>query len=358
MKRLFIGVGVLFLLCFLFVFNKDVKSNKSDSSVELTEVEIKTVNETASCKGYLRAKNSKYSKTGCPAKIVYVAVSEGESVCKGDILFAYIPLNADEVKNYIGDIITNELQASAEKLGNGISGTDILSAASYYAEHGEIPPWFSGYYLPDTENQCETVADKKLVFAEFDGVISEVNIYEDDMVSGILGAVLVTDQSSLIAEVGIPEQYIGSVEIGQYANLNVTSFSGEQFAACVTDISDSARTVGSLFGTEETVIDCVLNVESLEGRLIPGLSVRADIFINTWKNAAVIPYLAICSDETGEFVWLYENGRISRVNIFPEYRYAKGVVVTEGFKGGEQLVADPTDKLCNGMAVSIRTEDR
>lgn len=358
MKRLFIGVGALFIICGLFVLNKNVKNNRDESTVSLVEVEIKTVNETASCKGYLSAANSKYHKSGCPAEIVYIPVSEGEYVSKGDLLFVCRPLGTDELKAYLGDIISGEIQNSAEKLSDDLSEADILSAAAYYAEYGKIPPWFSGYYLPDSAAEKENNEGKQYVYAEFDGKISEIAVSEGDTVSGILGAVLVTDETSLIAEVGIPEQYISLVEIGQYANLSVSSYSGQQFSARVTDISDSARTSGSILGSEETVVDCTLSVDPVNGKLIPGLSVRADIFVNTWKNTAVVPYSALCSDENGEYVWLYENGAVSRVDIDPQYRYTKGVVVEGVFKGGEQLVKDPGEMLYNGMVVSVSTEER
>ena len=84
---------------------------------------------------------------------------------------------------------------------------------------------------------------------------------------------------------------------------------------------------------------------------------RADIFINTWKNTAVIPYSAFCSDESGEYVWMYENGIVSRIDVTPLYRYSKGIVVGDCFKGGEQLVKEPIEILYDGMTVSVSTEE-
>ena len=353
MKRLFFGVCGLIFVCFVIVLAKKYFSAHKTIEVELIEIKLETVNETATCNGYLSAVNSKNYKTGCPAEIIYIPVSEGEYVNKGDVLFSYRALNSEEIKTSIDEIISKELQNSSQKLTSEIDSADILSAAAYYAENGRIPSWFSDYYLPSEHEQNRSSFEYRIVYAEFDGKIKKIDVTVGDMITGALGAVLVADESNLVADVSIPEAYVGAVTLGQYANLNGASFSGVQISARIESISDSARTVGGILGSAETVVDCRLNITSNTEGLIPGLSVRADIFINTWKDATVIPYSAVYSENGKEYVWVFVDGIINKLEIEPVYKYTEGVVVEGLFNGGELIVNDPANEFRDGMSVEF-----
>ena len=358
MKKLFIGFGVFLVLVASFVVYKSIKTEAKRKSVTLTEIEIRTVNETVSCNGYLSAKNSKGYKCGYPAEITYIAVDEGQEVSRGDILFSYRTLAPSELKLYLGDIVSGELQDQVGEFVDNTDETDILAAASYYSKTGKLPAGVSNFYLSGLESEPRRQSEKHMVFAEFSGTVTGIFDEKGEYVSGILNTVTVTDSNSLAAEVGIPEKYLGDVEIGQYALITAGGGAGPQVPSVVAEISGEAKTVGSLLGNSETVVECILDVEPGSEVLIPGLSVRADIFVNTWKDAAVIPYSALCSDGEGEYVWVYEDGTVVRTDIDSEYKFAKGVVVTGVFTGGELLVKDPDDGIYSGMAVSVSSEEK
>lgn len=349
MKKLLWGVLGVILLCGAAVFTKLARENAPPDSVGLFEIELKTVNETASASGHLTARNEESYFPGCPSEITEVCVSPGDRVDPGDPLFRYKSLT----DGALGQLSKDGLLSASGKVRDTDPG-DILAAAEYYASNGTLPLWFRDFYLPalpleDTEKSSGTVC------SGISGTVTEVNILRGDPVSGIFPSVTVTGEGNLIARIEIPQEYLGQIEAGQHVNLTCSAFEGEVFSATVTSVSDRAKTVGGLLTTERTVVEGELELDGPEEKLIPGLSVRADIFVNVWSDAAVIPYSALCTDEKGESsVWVWKDGAVSSRQVEPVYCYSRGAVTVGVFREGELVVTDPPEGLLEGTEISGR----
>lgn len=355
MKKLFAGVLGFFAVCAGLVFWKASSKNDASFQVSLVSPEVVTVNETASCSGYLRAAETQTVKIGTAAEITAVYVSKGDIVAEGEVLFEYRTLSDAEKQTVLYEAFGGEICRSAQESFSEIPAGDILGAAEYYAANGRIPDWFGNFYLgADLSGISGSEAgEKNAVTAAVGGTVSFLGVEAGEYTSGLLPAVTVTNTEKLIAEVGIPQQYLSRVVCGQYANVNCSAYGNSMFGAYVTYVAGEARTTGGLLSAPETVVDAVLAFDRHDDRLIPGLEIRADIFINVWKDAVVVPYSAVCCcDDGGEYVWVWNNGTAEKKQIDPVYEYAKGAVTCGELSAGVMLVDNPEDWLRDGMAVS------
>ncbi len=349
MKKLLWGVGAFCLICAGLVGVKVLAENAPTTSVLLYEIKLKTVNETASASGYIRYGREEKLSAGVPGEIVEVAVAPGDTVRAGDVVFCYRPLEKEELYSLISGL-SGELEALDTQ------PEDILAAAEFYGANGKLPSWFSGFYLPGDNRSGQN--GLFAVRAGMDGVVESVTVSPGDTVTGLVPGVYVVGGDELLAEVDIPQEYLGTVSPGQHVNLSCSAFPGEVFSATVSAVGDRARTVGGLISSARTVVDGELTVNGADGRLIPGLAVRADIFVNVWHGAAVIPYSAVCNGEGGvKYVWVWKDGVISRQDIDPVYSYSRGYVTVAAFYDGQLIVAEPTDGMYEGMELSGEIED-
>ncbi|MBR4941273.1 MAG: efflux RND transporter periplasmic adaptor subunit [Clostridia bacterium] len=277
-------------------------------------------------------------------------MTEGDRVSAGDEILSYRILENDELSLYFRDMLTADAETLVEEGSLAAESGDILAAAEYFSVNGSLPSWFENYYIPVTSDN-DTAGEYLILRAGIDGEITKLNVNVGDRVTGVLSSVKIEDKSSFCADIEIPESCIGSVETGQYVAVSGSAFGGKSFPATIISIDNKAKTVDSLLGSGKTVVDGVLYIEAEDDLLISGLTVKCDIFINVWEDAVVVPYSAVCSEGSEEFVWLWNEGKIERRIIHPVYRYSKGAVTVGEFSGDELLVSNCDTILYDGMEI-------
>ncbi len=147
-----------------------------------------------------------------------------------------------------------------------------------------------------------------------------------------------TDQ--LILTVPVSEQYIARINQGQQVSFSLTAYPEERFTGTVDSIAASARNkyVGSVL---ETVVDVRILPDSYDARLKTGLTASVEFALTQPREICVLPYEAIGQDETGEFVYLYEDGKAVRRRIFTGAEFPDGTEVIKGITAEDMVFTSP-----------------
>ncbi len=149
-----------------------------------------------------------------------------------------------------------------------------------------------------------------------------------------------TDQ--LVLTVPVCEQYISRVKEGQQVSFSLTAYPEEYFTGTVESIAAAARSQysGSVL---ETVIDVRILPDSYDERLKTGLTASVEFTLTEPKNICVLPYEAIGQDETGEFVYLYADGKAVKRRIFTGAEFTDGTEVVKGITAEDKVFTSPDD---------------
>lgn len=310
---------------------------------------IDDVYETVTCTGILTYQRTSRLSVGIPSEITEVYVKAGDHVLRGQPLLRYRPLSADETTGHIASVFSHEAGEKLETLTDTLDGAAILAAAEYYGTFGELPSYFSDFYLPQPPS---AEPQNGTILAPFDSVITALNVSEGDIVSGLFPAAAVADQSSMAAVLRVPESCLSKLREGQQVNVSGAAFGSSVYSGTITEIGNTAVTSGGLLTKSETFVEAVVTLRSNEA-LMSGLTVKGNVFLREYENAVVIPHEAITTDDSGmEYVYQCVNGVARKRPISYLYENDDGVVVSNEFHVSDVLVAHPGNELYDGCSVT------
>ncbi|HUB79410.1 MAG TPA: efflux RND transporter periplasmic adaptor subunit [Bryobacteraceae bacterium] len=164
------------------------------------------------------------------------------------------------------------------------------------------------------------------------GVVSDRPVYEGEMAVSGTPLLTVMDISKVVARANIPQNQIGSVKVGQAAEIT-PSDGGETVEGKVTVVSpatDPASTTAQVW------------VESANPgeRLKPGASVHVKIITELVKNATTVPSSAILpGEEGGTAVLIIDANSIAHLHaVTTGIREGDKVQILNGARPGDEVV--------------------
>jgi HlyD family secretion protein len=260
-------------------------------------------------------------------KIVELAVAEGDSVEKGQLLVRIDPrgpestlaqasagLRAARANRDLYEASLEEAKAERKRIeelhGRGLASDQQLIAArtaheiavaNVAAARGEVARQ-QAY-----QSSAEYELSKVTIDAEISGVVTRLNVEEgENVITGTMnnpGTVLMTisDLSQMEAEVLVDETDVVSVYLGQEASVTIDAFPDTTFQGRVTEVGHSAIASQGSFGREESA-DFEVKVALLKPveNVRPGLSASADIVTAKRDSVPAVPIQSLTIRPVGE----------------------------------------------------------
>lgn len=150
----------------------------------------------------------------------------------------------------------------------------------------------------------------------------------------------VAQTEDLTVTAAISELDIAKVFEGQKVNFKLAAYPDDMFTGTVFKISEAARNQynGAVL---ETVVDVTITPDSVDERLKSGLSADVEILLSEPQRICIVPYSAIAQDKMGEYVYVYENGKAVRHDIFTGVEFADGTEVRKGVTETDIIFKNP-----------------
>lgn len=154
------------------------------------------------------------------------------------------------------------------------------------------------------------------------------------------GIVTVANGGELGIVAAISELDIAKVQIGQEVMFTPAAYPNEVFFGKLSEISSSARSRynGAVL---ETVVDVRITPCVPDSRFKSGLSADVSVILSEPREIVVLPYSAIEQDETGEYVYVYEDGQALRRDIKTGEEFADGTEIRFGISENDEVFSDP-----------------
>jgi len=207
--------------------------------------------------------------------------------------------------------------------------------------------------------------------AEFELEQKKKKLEETQVVSPIAGTVVrvnsrvgrfadtVDDDKPLFAidnleklemKISVSEYSIGSVKVGQEAEISADILNGELERGVITSISPTGEEKGG--GSTERVIPTTIQIQNPDTKLIAGITARAKIVLNEAKDAWVVPVSAVMQRGDGTYLAAVEQDKLKLIPVETGVESDTSVEVKgEGLTEGLTYITAPDPVMAEGTPV-------
>jgi membrane fusion protein (multidrug efflux system) len=151
---------------------------------------------------------------------------------------------------------------------------------------------------------------------------------------------------SLKVDFRVPELYLSQIRPGQVLHITLDAVPGKTFTGSVYAISPLIDA-----GGRSVVMRA--QVKNNAAQLRPGMFARVRLQMGSQTDALMVPESALVPVGDNHFVFTVDSGKASRVQVEVGERRDGYVEVIKGVTEGEKVVIAGTQKIRDGVAVSI-----
>ena len=149
----------------------------------------------------------------------------------------------------------------------------------------------------------------------------------------------------LEAELRLPETYFPKIVPGKTEARLQTALLPDGLKLPVTRVIEAIDSHSGSFAFRI----CIPRESS--GRLKPGAFIQARVLLDGQATAAIVPQRAVLRAEGQTFVFVAQDGKMTRRAVVPGDELTEGVIIKSGLKPGERLVLGPPAQLQDGAVL-------
>ena len=371
--------------------NKTTQVSASKTSVKVQTAKTTEKNTGDTYKATLEANEQGTVTSKLAAKIISVAVQNGQYVNVGDTIAT---LDDQDIQNNIktaqsqiaiyekqvqsSQQSVNSAQVAMEKLkinvddsqrnydrqktlfeGKAISQTDLETAektlnsakADYDSGNASIQTAQANIETAKANVQAQRVSLEKSqgdlvntkIKAPISGVISGKSMNVGQMASIGTSLATVNDISSVYATIQVPQGKISTAKIGQAATV-VVDGSNQTYNGVIQYMDSIADSTSRIF-------NCKVKIDNSDKSLSPGTYGKATLISDQKNDVITVPVNALVGNEGDYSVFINDNGIAKKTKVIIGQTDENNVEITSGIKDGDQIIYTNTSTIQDGDEV-------
>jgi RND family efflux transporter MFP subunit len=187
-------------------------------------------------------------------------------------------------------------------------------------------------------------ADLYRVVAPISGSIDQMDLKLGQAASPGATSIRIVNTESLKVKANVPESYAASIHQGDMVKVVVPD-ANDSVTAKVTFAAKTIDPASRSFAIE---------IQLPGSKTIkPNMTAVLKIADYSQKNAIVVPINAIQKSESGDFVFVNENGIAKKKNITEGASYAGKTEIKGGLQPGEKLITDGASEIEDGDKIRV-----
>ena len=376
-KAVLIGVSGLSLLVILLIIGRGDRRPQ----VELSKVTPGNISATVSASGTTQAAISVQISATVPGTIEKLAVSEGQTVKKGELL-----LQLDE-QEYRASLTRAEASLQLNRAALAQSRAMYNRAKELFDKHLISRQDYENaltQYLLDQARVKEAAAavdqashhfESTTINSPIDGTVTQLSVEQGEQVviglPNVPGVVLMTiaDMSKMQVHGEVSEVDVVSIKAGQKSFITIEAFVDSVFDGSVAEVAMSPINGNSVGGVVNFLIK--VNIyDSIPG-LLPGMTAFADIVTASHDTVLLVPIQSVLTKTVEQLapqfrpkdiplqtkvqaVFIVEHGKAYLVPVNTGIAGRDYIEITSGLKLSEVVISGPfalLQKLRSGTAV-------
>jgi HlyD family secretion protein len=189
---------------------------------------------------------------------------------------------------------------------------------------------------------------KTSIRAPYDGVVSNryVDLGSRITATPVVDIMQIIDPRALLAQVSVPAQYQGMIKLD-----SVAMVSAEGVPEAVPGVVDL---INSIVDPETRTFRVRITLDNRKDIFKAGGFVNVDVPIVSASGVLVVPQAAITLSNGTPTVFVCKDGRVHSRAVRPGMRNRSYVEIVSGLTAGEQIVADKTSLLADGLRVRAK----
>lgn len=335
-------------------------STPAGTAVEVMQVERSSISAEDSVTGMVNANRNMPVMPGVACKIKEVYVKSGETVKRGDKLFA---LDTNDIRDLYGTVL-NTYASTKALLDEQIRQTEETYAnLQVLYEMGAV----SKNQLDQTKlgllqarsTRDSTLAqlgvkdvvdalDSPIVTSPIDGTVSSVSV-----TPGVIAAN--NSPAMVISEIGRPQLVVSvsevlqpSLHVGDTVLVTIPSLNDREIEGVISSVASAISQTTALY---EVHIDLP---ETLDVSV--GMFATAHFSTDSRTDTVVVPTEAILNRDGKQFVYIVDNETAYRVEVTTGLIGETETEILTGLSGGEKLVTRGQSYLSDGAPVRVTEE--
>ncbi len=351
-------------------------------AVKTSSAQLGEIKSYLSTTATIQSKNSK-DYFGLQAKVKKVNVKLGDSVKKGDILVEYEAQDLNTTVKQAQLQYDNSVLQRNDLYNQNNSITSKIADLDKQIEAASKNPMVDAKTLGDLKNARNSltpISTEKLkqadnavtlaklsldsakqkqtenvttIAADFDGVVTALNVVEGQMGNMAQAAVTVQDTANLKAVLSLGKFDAAKVKVGQDV---VVKNANNSYKGKVSFLDPAAAKSMSAAGGE-TTLGAEIDVLDKAPDLKINFDVDVDILIGQQENVLKVPAESIkVTKDNKNFVYVLDGDIVRERQVSTSIQSDMEVGVTEGIKSGEKVILNPSASIKEGAKVKDASE--
>lgn len=331
-------------------FNIGDKVNKGDVLFVLEQKDIRlTVSQAEAA--YSIAKASYNKATGGGLEQQMVQLKSAYEIAKAN--YEDAKLNYERTKElYEADGVSKQAFEGAEIKFKLCEEQYISAKANYELTEGKINP----ENIETAKAQLQQakaaydIAKSQLenteVKAAISGIVASKSVKVGEMTSSTVPGMSIADLSSAVLKVGVTEEVINKIKVGDKVKVNVKVASDNAFDGVISSISPVADSK-----TQAYPIEILMGNNT--GMIKGGMFAEIRIPVDKAFNALAIPLESIIDDSGKKVVYVIDGNKAVKKEITIGYSDGVLIQVLQGIKDSESVISEGQSYLQDGSKVMI-----
>ncbi len=194
---------------------------------------------------------------------------------------------------------------------------------------------------------------KKLSYTQvtspINGIIMTKDIVPGCMISDTMVPYTIMDANTVQIVISVTEKVISHIQKGQELEVFIASAGEASFKGIVDTVSPAVDQKTMTFQVN-------IDVSNPQGLIRPGMTARVKLLIDRHEGSLLVPSSSILSSDTGNYVYVCENGRAVRKPVTTGINDDHRVEIVKGLSEGELLVVKGQQFLSDEAPVLISGE--
>jgi len=377
-------------------------------AVQTAKADRQKIVQKVSATGKIQPKTKVDISADVSGKIEKLAVVEGQWVEKGAFLIGLARERyAAAVESAVANVSAseanaalvhenlsrtqNEFERSKSLLSNGLE-----SKSAFEAKQSEYMVEVARYKAAQDAisqaraalKQARDDLSKTVIYAPMAGTISALNKEQGEIALGSQFQkdviLVIGDLTQMEAQVNVDENDVGSIAVGQKADIQVDALPDRTLNGVVSEIANSANTSGNGTTEQKTEFAIKISITDPPKELRPGMTASADVMTKTDDKALSVPIQSVAvrsidqlakkgekrsdaekryrADKDGfaEIVFCIEGGKAIAKQVKTGIQSESLIEILDGLKEGDEVVTGSyraiSKDLVNGAMVTISKE--
>jgi len=314
-KKIILLVVVLAIIGGIVYLNLQKKKVKP-VAVQTQTVQRERIVQTVNASGSLIPVTEVKISANVSARIISLAVKEGDRVRKGDLLVeldkAQYEAAYEKALSFVQSSKANRKKVASElKRYRALRERDLTSEAELEAAEAQMEVAESQVVQAEAAlKQAQDDLDKTRIAAPMSGIVTSLkkevgeialgSVFQEDVI------LVISDMSKVEVKVEVDETDVVNVNIGDTAKIELDAIPNTEYRGLVAEIAHSATTKG--LGTQEQVTNFIVEIAVIgqDERFRPGMSATVDIITDVREAALAVPIQALTArsplEESAEVV--------------------------------------------------------